>query len=117
MYIYVVNKYYIAMQNSPLIAVTMHNGVHSPIEQSVLGIETRNPEGTSRIVSSTAFVRGAEQADVRVFVGTSTLAAPFCAGHPEVVTQISSSSGCWVIFCRRWHYSRRVHSSAWTTAQ
>lgn len=72
--------------------MAVHDGVDSPVEETILGAEASDPEGTRRIVAATALVCRAEEPHVRVLAGAAALATPLGAWHAQVVAQVSPTS-------------------------
>lgn len=53
--------------HKPFIATAMHDGVDSPVDQSVFGLEAGYPEGTRGVVPATATIRFGKAAQLGVF--------------------------------------------------
>lgn len=63
----------------------MHQRVHAPIEEAVLGLETHNPEWARFVMLSTAPIGFRVATHLRVLFGRVALAAPFGAGHSQQI--------------------------------
>lgn len=70
----------------------MHDGVDPPVEEAVLGLEARYPEGAGGIVSAAAAVRPGEAPQLRVLPRRVALAAPLGARYPEDVRNVAATS-------------------------
>lgn len=71
----------------------MHNGVDSPVEEAVFGLEPGDPEWTGGVVLATAAIRSVEAVQVGVFPGRVALPAPFCAGNAENIGKVALVPG------------------------
>lgn len=71
----------------------MHDRVNSPVEESVLGLESADPEPAREVVPPAALVRPGEAPQACVLVGGVALAAPFGPGHPQQVGHVPLGPG------------------------
>lgn len=70
----------------------MHNGVDSPVEEAVFGLEAGYPEWTRRVVLATATICPGEATQVRVLARRVPFAAPFRTRNAEDVAEVASTS-------------------------
>lgn len=68
-------------EDIPFVAFAVHERVHAPIEQIVLGAKPGDPVGTLLIVLSAATIRFRMSSDLRVPLGHVALPAPLCPGN------------------------------------
>lgn len=85
----------------PFIAGTMHHARDTPVEETVACLESRDEKGTRSVVSSTASIRCAKTAQVRIFRGSMATTAPLCPwDHQQVSSRAAFASSLTVAAIR-----------------
>lgn len=79
----------------------MHHARDTPVEKTVARLESRDEKRTRRVVSATAGICRAKTAQIRVFRGPMTAAAPLCPrDHQQVPSRAALTSSLAVTAAR-----------------